>query len=137
MKRFFVFLFLTTSLIAYSQDSTAIKSQVRHSIDELVDFVAIPNDALNADDIDQNLRWLENKFSQRGFNSSILETENLPLFFAALPMDDNKPTILFYMHLDGQSVDPSKWNQENPYKTVLKSKEGVFKCYRPVKERWC
>ena len=124
MKRFFVFLFLTTSLIAYSQDSTAIKSQVRHSIDELVDFVAIPNDALNADDIDQNLRWLENKFSQRGFNSSILETENLPLFFAALPMDDNKPTILFYMHLDGQSVDPSKWNQENPYKTVLKSKEG-------------
>ena len=39
-------------------------------------------------------------------------------------MQDDKPTILFYMHFDGQSVDPSKWDQPNPYKVVLKSKEG-------------
>ena len=107
-----------------AQDSISIKSSVRHSIDELRDFVAIPNDALNASDIDRNLRWLKDKFSQRGFNTSILETENLPLFFAAFPMEDSKPTILFYMHLDGQSIDASKWNQANPYETVLKSKDG-------------
>lgn len=115
-----VFLNSTTS----AQDSTGIKSAVRHSIDELRSFVSIPNDALNADDIDQNLRWLENKFSQRGFNTSILATDNLPLFFAAFPMDDEKPTILFYMHLDGQSVDASKWDQADPYETVLKSRDG-------------
>lgn len=118
----FAILIFATTLTA--QDSTGIKSAVRHSIDELRSFVSIPNDALNADDIDQNLRWLENKFSQRGFNTSILSTENLPLFFAAFPMDDEKPTILFYMHLDGQSVDASKWDQANPYETVLKSKDG-------------
>jgi len=28
------------------------------------------------------------------------------------------------MHLDGQSVDNSKWHQEDPYKAVLKSKKG-------------
>ncbi|WP_396637174.1 M20/M25/M40 family metallo-hydrolase [Maribacter sp. R77961] len=122
-KLYFVSLFFL-SIWGFSQDSTAIKSQVRHSIDELVDFVKIPNDALNADDIDANLIWLRDKFNNRGFNTSILETENLPLFFAALPMDDSKPTILFYMHLDGQSVDPSKWDQPNPYETVLKSKDG-------------
>ncbi len=114
---------LFTQLII-SQDSTSIKSSVRHSIDELRDFVSIPNDALDAADIDQNLRWLKNKFGQRGFNTSILPTENLPLFFAAFPMDDDKPTVLFYMHLDGQSVDASKWDQADPYKTVLKSKDG-------------
>ncbi len=109
---------------AVGQDSIILKSQVRHSIDELRNFVSIPNDALNADDIDSNLIWLRNKFTQRDFNTSILETDNLPLFFAALPMDDNKPTILFYMHFDGQGVDPTKWDQKNPYETVLKSKDG-------------
>jgi acetylornithine deacetylase/succinyl-diaminopimelate desuccinylase-like protein len=29
------------------------------------------------------------------------------------------------MHLDGQSVDPSKWNQEDPYNAVLKAKDGT------------
>lgn len=124
MKRILLFVLLSASFSVCCQDSTQIKSQVRHTIDELRKFVAIPNDALNADDIDANLIWLRDKFNDRGFNTSILETENLPLFFAGLPMDDNKPTILFYMHLDGQSVDASKWNQPNPYETVLKSKDG-------------
>ncbi|MGB3149738.1 MAG: M20/M25/M40 family metallo-hydrolase [Maribacter sp.] len=124
MKRIFLLVLLLNSFSIFPQDSSQIKSHVRHTIDELRNFVAIPNDALNADDIDANLIWLRNKFNERGFNTSILETENLPLFFAALPMDDSKPTILFYMHLDGQSVDASKWNQPNPYETVLKSKDG-------------
>ncbi|MBQ4916186.1 M20/M25/M40 family metallo-hydrolase [Maribacter sp. MMG018] len=123
-KLYFLLVLFAVNHTASSQDSTTLKSQVRHSIDELKDFVAIPNDATNADDIDANIIWLRNKFDQRGFNTSILETENLPLFFAALPMDDNKPTILFYMHLDGQSVDPAKWEQRNPYEIALKSKNG-------------
>lgn len=108
--------------IAKAQDSTQLKSKVAHAINELRQFVAIPNDALNPDDIDSNLIWLRNKFNERGFNTTILDTEGLPLFFAALPMDDSKPTVLFYMHLDGQSVDPSKWDQPDPYTIVLKSK---------------
>ena len=124
MRHLTILLGILFTQVIVSQDSTSIKSAVRHSIDELRDFVSLPNDALNADDIDLNLRWLKDKFSQRGFNTSILETENLPLFFAAFPMEDSKPTILFYMHLDGQSIDGSKWNQANPYETVLKSKDG-------------
>ncbi|AKA35814.1 Peptidase dimerization domain protein [Flagellimonas lutaonensis] len=104
----------------FSQDSTALKSQVAQAIQDLRDFVAIPNDALNPDDIDDNIFWLKKQFEQRGFNTAILDTENLPLFFAALPMDDAKPTVLIYMHFDGQSVDPSMWQQPNPYKVVLK-----------------
>ncbi|UWX54092.1 M20/M25/M40 family metallo-hydrolase [Maribacter litopenaei] len=114
-------LFFTVLFDVVGQDSTALKSKVRKTIDELKDFVAIPNDALNSDDIDNNILWLRNKFNARGFNTSILETEGLPLFFAALPMDDSKPTILFYMHFDGQSVDPSKWDQKDPYELTLKS----------------
>lgn len=116
-----IFLFaLTYCFSVFSQDSIALKSKVGDAINELRDFVSVPNDALNADDIDDNILWLKKKFVERGFNTTELETENLPLFFAALPMADDKPTMLIYMHFDGQSVDPSKWNQPNPYKTVLK-----------------
>ncbi|MFT5737135.1 MAG: acetylornithine deacetylase/succinyl-diaminopimelate desuccinylase-like protein [Maribacter sp.] len=125
MKNYWRILFLLVfTPFTNAQTPEELKSYVRHSIDELRQFVALPNDALNPDDIDLNLLWLRDKFNQRGFNTSILETDNLPLFFAALPMDDTKPTILLYMHLDGQSVDPSKWNQDNPYETVLKSMDG-------------
>ncbi|MEO9510777.1 MAG: M20/M25/M40 family metallo-hydrolase [Flavobacteriaceae bacterium] len=119
-KRRVVLFMLTAYFSGFSQDSTAIKSQVSEAIIELNDFVSIPNDALNTDDIDDNILWLKKKFVERGFNTTELETENLPLFFAALPMVDDKPTMLIYMHFDGQSVDPSKWDQPNPYKTVLK-----------------
>ena len=118
---FFVIFFLVSSVtIGQELDSVALKSQVAESIKSLREFVAIPSDALNSDDIDDNIFWLRKQFEKRGFNTAELETENLPLFFAALPMDDTKPTILIYMHFDGQSVDASQWNQPNPYLTVLK-----------------
>ncbi|MBS9463193.1 M20/M25/M40 family metallo-hydrolase [Flagellimonas sp. 389] len=120
MKKSFFLLFSISCFSIFSQDSTAIKSHVAHAINELKDFVAIPNDALNADDIDDNILWLKKKFGERGFNTAELETDNLPLFFAALPMEDSKPTMLIYMHFDGQSVDASKWDQPDPYETVLK-----------------
>jgi acetylornithine deacetylase/succinyl-diaminopimelate desuccinylase-like protein len=117
-----LFVFITGNIVA--QEESALIAQVSHSIIELRDFVSIPNDALEHADINRNLTWLTKKFNERGFNSTVLPTEGESLFFAALPMEDNKPTILFYMHLDGQSVDPSKWDQPNPYEVVLKSKDG-------------
>ncbi len=122
-KILFLLSFFTLHFIS-AQDSTQLKSQVGHAINEIRDFVSIPNDALDHADINRNITWLTKKFNKRGFNSSVLPTEGESLFFAAMPMEDNKPTILFYMHLDGQSVDPPKWNQPNPYETVLKSKDG-------------
>ncbi|GGD44217.1 M20/M25/M40 family metallo-hydrolase [Muriicola marianensis] len=125
MKRSFgILLCLFLGLTGRSQDEAALKSQVRHAIDELVQFVSIPNDALDAADINRNISWLTREFNERGFNTSVLPTEGRPLFFAALPMEDDKPTVLLYMHFDGQSVDPSKWDQSNPYKVVLKAPEN-------------
>ena len=123
-----VILSLVLSNFCFTQDDAQFKSQLRHSIDELRDFIQIPNDALDHADINRNLTWLTNKFNDRGFNTSLLPTSGESLFFAALPMEDEKPTILFYMHFDGQSVDPSKWDQPNPYQMVLKSPEqGTWK----------
>jgi len=117
---FILFLLFFYTTIGQNLDSLVLKSNVARAINDLREFVALPNDALNADDIDDNILWLQKQFQKRGFNTAELETENLPLFFAALPMDDAKPTVLIYMHFDGQSVEADKWDQPNPYLTVLK-----------------
>ncbi|MCW5517747.1 M20/M25/M40 family metallo-hydrolase [Muriicola sp. Z0-33] len=124
MKKINLLLLALFATYGFSQESAQIKSQVGHSIDELRNFIAIPNDALDHADINRNITWLTNKFNDRGFNTSVLPTAGESLFFAALPMEDEKPTVLFYMHFDGQSVDPGKWDQANPYEVVLKAKEG-------------
>lgn len=124
MKKINLLLLALFATYGFSQESAQIKSQVGHSIDELRNFIAIPNDALDHADINRNITWLTNKFNDRGFNTSVLPTAGESLFFAALPMEDEKPTVLFYMHFDGQSVDPGKWDQANPYEVALKAKEG-------------
>ena len=121
MKQRILLLCLSLAQFCFAQDQVQLKSQVRNAIDELRDFVAIPNDAIDKADINRNLTWLTQQFNKRGFNSSVLPTDGQSLFFAALPMEDAKPTILFYMHFDGQAVDRSKWDQPNPYEVVLKT----------------
>lgn len=124
MKLRIVLAFCLCVVFGNAQDSTQIKSYVGQAINDIRAFVKIPNDALEHADINLNLTWLTKEFNARGFNSSILPTEGESLFFASLPMEDSKPTILFYMHFDGQSVDPPKWDQPNPYEVVLKSPDG-------------
>ncbi|WP_456421142.1 M20/M25/M40 family metallo-hydrolase [Lutibacter sp.] len=120
MKKLIIAYFVLNIFSGFAQESTQLNTQLKKSIEELKDFVSIPNDALNENDILQNITWLTAKFKARGFNTKVLSTEGLPLFFASLPIQENKPTILFYMHFDGQSIDASKWEQKSPYKIVLK-----------------
>ena len=94
--------------------------QTRAAVDDLIEFIAVPNFGLDKADIERNLTWVDVAFRERGFRTQILETEGNPLFFAELPIDEQLPTVLFYMHLDGQAVDPGKWNQPDPYQAVVK-----------------
>ena len=124
MRKSLLLLFLFIQTFCFSQDDAQVKTHVKKTIEDLREFIAIPNDALEKADINRNITWLTQEFNNRGFNSSVLPTEELPLFFAARPMEDEKPTILIYMHFDGQSVDPSEWDQPDPYEVVLKSPDG-------------
>lgn len=121
MKKALLLIFIFCNIQLFSQN---IETKLKTTITEIRDFVSLPNDAINGADILKNIDWLNKKFKARGFQTTIIKTEGQPLFFAELPKIANAKTILFYMHLDGQAVDPSKWNQEDPYKSVLKTKEG-------------
>ena len=90
------------------------------SLSMLKEFLSIPNDALNKEDISKNIVWSTNKLNDFGFKSKLLKTSSLPLVVASKTIDNNLPTIAFYMHLDGQSVDISKWDQKSPWIPVVK-----------------
>lgn len=107
-----------------SSNAQNTDGKLKSTILELKEFIGIPNDALVAQDIKANIAWLEKEFKRRGFSTSVLQTDGLPMFLAKSPPVENAKTILFYMHLDGQSVDPAKWNQPNPYQAVLKAKQN-------------
>ena len=71
-------------------------------------------------------------FSSLPSTGSILETifriflNSIPLLLAEKKIHDDLKTILIYLHLDGQPVDITRWNQEDAFKPVFKKNENGF-----------
>lgn len=93
------------------------------AIEELSDFVRLPNDAINADDIAKNIAWTEKAFERRGFDVAVLPTGRLPVMLMEKRYSSASKTVLFYFHLDGQAARAGEWSQENPFEPVLKQRD--------------
>ncbi|WP_461094609.1 M20/M25/M40 family metallo-hydrolase [Spirosoma gilvum] len=119
-----------TPLCLSAQKLTVVKmdalvdKQMWPAIDELSDYVALPNDAINPADITKNIAWTEKAFTKRGFQTSVLQTPGLPVVLAEKTFPKATKTVLFYFHLDGQPVRANEWFQKDPFITVLKEKTG-------------
>tara|TARA_B100000989_G_scaffold273503_1_gene231694 strand:- start:1705 stop:3225 length:1521 start_codon:yes stop_codon:yes gene_type:complete len=125
-------LLLITTVPIFSQREykNEIFEQGLNNIDEFIEFLSYPNDANFESDIYELINWTENRFKSLDFKIDRLDTETIPLLLASKHISDNFKTVLIYMHLDGQPVDSSKWNQENPFTPVYKLKEdGEFYDY--------
>lgn len=90
----------------------------------LREILSIPNDGLRLPEIELNVQWCERHFSERGFTTKRIATPKAPLLLAEKKFPGAKQTVLVYLQLDGQPVDPSKWQQENPYTPVLKKQNA-------------
>lgn len=95
-----------------------------HGISLLNELVSIPNDSHYPEQLEKNIEWSRENFEKRGFESETLETNGVPLLLLKKEIPQAEKTVLIYFHVDGQSVDPSKWHQESPYKPVLKRSDG-------------
>lgn len=129
MTRFLFFhTLLVFALVASAQkkqpslDENATKHAVQ-SFKLFYDLLSLPNDAHYPEDIEKNVQWCEAAFKNRGFTTQRLNTPTVPLLLAQRPAKKATKTVLIYLQLDGQPVDPSKWNQESPWKPVLKEKD--------------
>jgi acetylornithine deacetylase/succinyl-diaminopimelate desuccinylase-like protein len=133
-KLIFLSIFISSPLFSQREFKDDVLEQALNNIDEFIEFLSYPNDANFKSEIFKLIDWTENKFKSLDFELTRLETETIPLLMASKHISDNYKTILIYLHLDGQPVDLSKWNQENPFIPVYKIKEnGEFIDYDPTK----
>ncbi len=105
--------------------------EIRHAVDGNVnaaislyrEFLALPNDALEPDDIERLVAWLETAFGDRGFRTQRIPMDGNPALYAERRHDPASNTVLVYLQADGQPVDPSAWAQPDPFAPVLKAKD--------------
>jgi acetylornithine deacetylase/succinyl-diaminopimelate desuccinylase-like protein len=122
LRRLSAFLFAAAILPA--QDRAAVENWVaahqQPIIRELADLVAIPNVARDRDGIRRNAGHLKLMLERRGLAAEILETTGNPLVYGEKKVPGAARTILYYIHYDGQPVDPSKWKQPGPFQPILR-----------------
>lgn len=86
------------------------------------EFLGIPNDAHDPEQIEANLAWVKAAFEERGFSTRALPTPGPPLLLAERAATDARRTVLVYLQIDGQPVDPAAWDQD-PFTPTLKTRE--------------
>lgn len=134
MKNYLTYLLLAFPVIAFCQNFKLTPKQQKliglsakyahSSLPEFKDLLSIPNDAHFPEDIEKNVQWCETAFAKRGFKHKRLPTSTVPLLLAERRCSNpNAKTVLIYLQIDGQPVDPNHWFQEDPFKPVLKEQQ--------------
>ena len=95
------------------------------SMQILMEILSIPNDAAYPQQIDRNIQWLDHELTKRTFKVTLLPSKSRPFLFAEYKVSDKLPTVLFYMHFDGQPVAANAWKQPDAYTPVLKMKSDT------------
>jgi acetylornithine deacetylase/succinyl-diaminopimelate desuccinylase-like protein len=106
-----------------SLDALATKAAAA-SLREFVELLSIRNvSSASAPDMERNARFLDAAFRKRGFNTTLYANNGRPVVFAEMPNPrSDRKTILFYMHMDGQPVIDSEWDQKSPFDPALKQR---------------
>ncbi|AXG71674.1 hypothetical protein KORDIASMS9_03931 [Kordia sp. SMS9] len=112
--------FCANTLLAQIQWDEKIQQELPAILKKHRELVSIPNVASDEPNMMKNVAWVTDAFEKLDFTVSILKTSTLPVFFAEKQVNPTAKTILFYLHLDGQAVNPQKWNQNDPFQPVLK-----------------
>jgi acetylornithine deacetylase/succinyl-diaminopimelate desuccinylase-like protein len=98
------------------------------SLDMFMEMLAIRNDANSPEMLTKNIEWFESAFKLRNFSVKRLASPSLPALLIEKETSPAAKTVLFYMHGDGQPVNVKDWNQEDPWKPVIKqlNNSGVW-----------
>ena len=91
---------------------------------EFIDLLSLPNVAANLSDMRRNATHIQGLFEKRGVKTRLLEAPGSPpAIYGELPAPGSKQTVIFYVHYDGQPVEPEKWTMtgKNPFRPTLRS----------------
>ena len=97
-----------------------VQTNQKTLVSTLVELLAIPNVAADRENIRRNAVWLRERLGKSGFTAEVLETPGNPLVFGDLRVPGAARTVLFYIHYDGQPVNPKDWKQPSPFTPILR-----------------
>ncbi len=139
MNRFLIWFFFLSISDGVSQSRNQIIEStneiIQNNWDKFFEILSIPNDGYDSYNIERNIQWCEETFINLGFQlervkarSTSPDMPNHPLLIGNKFISKKLKTVLIYFHMDGQPVDPSKWNQEDPFlPTLMENVNGEWK----------
>jgi acetylornithine deacetylase/succinyl-diaminopimelate desuccinylase-like protein len=129
--------FVTTAAQS-SSVATWRSEHERQILDELLQFVSIPNVAGNDADMRRNAGALEAMFTRRGFKVEKTTGPGSPVVFATLEVPSPRGTLTLYIHYDGQPVNESEWTRCKPFAPCVHSAEGPVALDQntPINPEW-
>jgi acetylornithine deacetylase/succinyl-diaminopimelate desuccinylase-like protein len=111
-----------------------VESAAQKNFAEYLDALRIPNVPAEPRDIQRNAEFLVQAFERRGFNVKLVtNTAGRPVVLAELAPRAELPTVLFYIHYDGQPVVPAEWSQADPFVPVVR-RRGAAGDWQDVSE---
>jgi acetylornithine deacetylase/succinyl-diaminopimelate desuccinylase-like protein len=101
----------------------AFRRQHEHEIiGEYIRLLSIPNVASDTPNIRRNADLIVSLLRQRGVATRLLEAADAPpVVYGEINPPGATRTLIFYVHYDGQPVEPAKWVGGDPFKPVLRS----------------
>lgn len=123
---------------------TWIAKEGHNILSEFSRLLSIPNHASDSVNIRKNADLLVDNFKKRGFQMQLLEYPGSPpVVYGERKVPGATRTLCFYVHYDGQPVDPSSWSHA-PFQPVLYDKamyQGGHqipfpKAGEPISEEW-
>ncbi|HUQ53213.1 MAG TPA: M20/M25/M40 family metallo-hydrolase [Gammaproteobacteria bacterium] len=93
---------------------------------EYLDALRIPNVADKPADIARNAAFFSRAFERRGFDVRLVtNAAGRPVVLAELPARAGLPTVLLYIHYDGQPIVPAEWAQADPFMPVVRRRNAA------------
>jgi acetylornithine deacetylase/succinyl-diaminopimelate desuccinylase-like protein len=98
----------------------------RQIVDELMQFVALPNVAGNDVEMRKNADFAAAMFRRRGFRVETSEERSgSPVVMASLDVPQPRGTLTLYIHYDGQPVTASEWTRCAPFAPCVVGPSGI------------
>jgi acetylornithine deacetylase/succinyl-diaminopimelate desuccinylase-like protein len=91
-------------------------------VEEYLKLVAVPDLHGDVPNLKRNADLLLAMMKKRGLDAELWVPSNgIPVVFGEKLVPGARHTILFYIHYDGQPVDPKRWAQPDPFKPVIRT----------------
>lgn len=87
---------------------------------EFTQLLSIPNVSADTNNVRRNAEFIRGMMQKRGIDTRIMETKGNPVVFGELNIPGATQTLMFYVHYDGQPVDPDNWTGTHPFKPALR-----------------